>query len=240
MEKSGAVPRARFLLLVAAAFLVFILYFRLSAIITGVAISPSERAASFARGYERRSGHGYGDPCRGWYVYMHDLPPRFNADILHGCGETNGRWPDMCEHVSNTVLGTPLHEPEDNERDGEGARTGAGGWYATHQFALDAIFHGRMRRYGCLTNDSSAAAAVFVPFYTGFDFARHHWVYDNATRDAASRDLARWIVARPEWRRGAAATTSSWPGTRCGTSGATPAPARAGAPTSSSSPLLGT
>jgi hypothetical protein len=171
---------------------------------------------------------------------MHDLPPRFNADILRGCDETNGRWPDMCEHVSNAGLGTPLHEPEDDERDGEGALTGAGGWYATHQFALDAIFHGRMRRYGCLTNDSSAAAAVFVPFYTGFDFARHHWVYDNATRDAASRDLARWLVARPEWRRGAAATTSSWPGARCGTSGATPAPARARAPTSSSSPPPGT
>jgi hypothetical protein len=91
MEKSGAVPRARFLLLVAAAFWVFILYFRLSAIITGVAISPTERTASFARGYERRSGHGYGDPCRGWYVYMHDLPPQFNANILRGYGEMNGR-----------------------------------------------------------------------------------------------------------------------------------------------------
>ncbi|KAI5004992.1 hypothetical protein ZWY2020_032235 [Hordeum vulgare] len=50
-----------------------------------------------------------------------------------------------------------------------------------------------MLRYGCLTNDSSEAAAVFVPFYAGFDFARHHWGYDNATRDAASLDLESWL-----------------------------------------------
>jgi hypothetical protein len=42
---------------------------------------------------------------------------------------------------------------------------------------------------------------MFVPFYAGFDFARRHWGYDNATRDAVSRDLARWLVARPEWQR---------------------------------------
>nr|XP_051215022.1 xyloglucan galactosyltransferase KATAMARI1 homolog [Lolium perenne] len=194
MEKSGAVRRARFLLLVAAAFWVCILYFRLSVIITGVAIAPTERAASFAPAYER-------DRCRGRYVYMHDLPPRFNADMLGGCSQTNGRWPDMCEQVSNAGLGKPLQEPEDEGNGDDGALTGSRGWYATHQFALDAIFHGRMRRYECLTNDSSAAAAVFVPFYAGFDFARHHWGYDNATRDAASHDLASWLVGRPEWRR---------------------------------------
>jgi hypothetical protein len=75
-----------------------------------------ERAASFARGR---------------YVYMHDLPPRFNADILHGYGEMNGRWPDMCEQMSNAGLGMPLHEPEDDERVGKGALTGAGGCVTT-------------------------------------------------------------------------------------------------------------
>ncbi|XP_025797610.1 xyloglucan galactosyltransferase KATAMARI1 homolog [Panicum hallii] len=98
----------------------------------------------------------------------------------------------MCEDVGNAGLGRPLSG---------GALTGETGWYATHQFALDAIFHARVRQYGCLTNDSSAAAAVFVPFYAGFEFARHVWGYDNAARDAAARDLARWLVRRPEWRR---------------------------------------
>ncbi|XP_037417475.1 xyloglucan galactosyltransferase KATAMARI1 homolog [Triticum dicoccoides] len=203
MEMYGAVPRPRFLLLLlllAAVFWVCVLYFRLSVLISGVAVAPMERMVSFAAGYESRSDDGDKDPCQGRRVYIHDLPPRFNADMLSGCGSTDGRWPNMCEQVSNAGLGEPLTELE-GEGEGEGALTGAAGWYATQQFALDAIFHGRMLRYDCLTNDSSAAAAVFVPFYAGFDFARHHWGYDNATRDAASLDLERWLVGRPEWRR---------------------------------------
>ncbi|KAF7021197.1 hypothetical protein CFC21_034185 [Triticum aestivum] len=198
MEMYGAVPRPRLLLLLllAVVFWVCLLHFRLSVLISGVAVAPMERMASFAAGHESRGDDGDKDPCRGRRVYIHDLPPRFNADILSGCGRTDGRWPNMCEQVSNAGLGEPLPEPNL-----EGKGEGAGGWYATQQFALDPIFHGRMLRYGCLTNNSSEAAAVFVPFYAGFDFARHHWGYDNATRDAASLDLERWLVRRPEWRR---------------------------------------
>ncbi|KAI4965916.1 xyloglucan galactosyltransferase KATAMARI1 homolog [Hordeum vulgare subsp. vulgare] len=203
MEMSGALLRPRFLLLLAAVFWVAVLYFRLSVLVRGVAVAPMERTVSFAPGYEGRSDDDDGniDPCRGRRVYIHDLPPRFNADILSRCGSTDGRWPSMCEQVSNAGLGKPLPELLEGEGEGEAALSGAGGWYATQQFALDAIFHGRMLRYGCLTNDSSEAAAVFVPFYAGFDFARHHWGYDNATRDAASLDLESWLVSRPEWRR---------------------------------------
>jgi len=56
----------------------------------------------------------------------------------------------------------------------------------THELALDAIFHNRMKQYACLTNRSAAAAAVFVPFYAGLDFLRYRWGYDKATRDALS------------------------------------------------------
>ncbi|XP_010236604.1 xyloglucan galactosyltransferase KATAMARI1 homolog [Brachypodium distachyon] len=200
MEKSGAIRRPRFLLLVAAAFWVWILYFRTSLVLTGVAM---EHAVSSAPGYGYQSPGGDDDvPCRGRYVYMHELPPRFNAEMLRGCGNTDGRWPDMCEQLSNAGLGQPLGAATESQKKGDDVGlTAAGGWYATHQFALDAIFHGRMRRHRCLTNDSSKAAAVFVPFYAGFDFVRHHWGYDDAARDAASRDLARWLVRRPEWRR---------------------------------------
>jgi hypothetical protein len=108
----------------------------------------------------------------------------------------------MCEQVSNAGLGEPMPHPDQPDGEGAGgALTNSSGWYATQQFALDAIFHARMRRYQCLTNDSSAAAVVFVPFYAGFEFALHQWGYDEATRDAASRDLVRWVTGRPEWRR---------------------------------------
>ncbi|CAN6302330.1 unnamed protein product [Urochloa humidicola] len=137
---------------------------------------------------------GGGDPCRGRYIYIYNLPPRFNADIIRDCRKTEGdQWGDLCASVSNAGLGRPLTD------DGS-VFIGEAGWYDTHQFALDAIFHSRMKRYECLTNRSSAAAAVFVPFYAGFDFARHH--DDNgAVRDAASTDLMVWLTGQFQWGR---------------------------------------
>ncbi|XP_066315139.1 xyloglucan galactosyltransferase KATAMARI1 homolog [Miscanthus floridulus] len=192
MVKPSAVSRPCFLLVTAAALWALTLYLRLLALIS-VPVAFTGRVASFVPADDMTNASGAcGDPCRGRYVYVHDLRPRFNADIVRGCAAANDRWQGMCEDVRNAGLGRPLSG---------GALTGATGWYATHQFALDAIFHGRMRKYGCLTNDSSAAAAVFVPFYAGFEFARHIWGYDTAARDAASLDLVRWLVRRPEWRR---------------------------------------
>ncbi|CAL4933736.1 unnamed protein product [Urochloa decumbens] len=193
MSKPSAVSRPCFFLVAAAALWVLTLYLRLLAMMS-MPGGFTGRAASLApaHGNGNGSGAGAGDPCRGRYVYIHDLPPRFNADILRGCAAASDRWADMCEDVGNAGLGRPLSG---------GALTGATGWYATHQFALDSIFHGRMRQYACLTNDSSAAAAVFIPFYAGFEFARHVWGYDNAARDAAALDLVRWLMRRPEWRR---------------------------------------
>jgi hypothetical protein len=144
---------------------------------------------------EVSDGAGSADPCRGRYVYVHDLPPRFNADIIRDSRKYQDHWGDMCGVVSNAGLGQPLADRAD------GVITGEAGWYSTHQFALDAIFHNRTKQYECLTNHSAVANAVFVPFYAGFDFARYHWGYDNATRDAASVDLAKWFMARPQWRR---------------------------------------
>ncbi|KAK8289174.1 hypothetical protein V6Z12_D07G174600 [Gossypium hirsutum] len=92
---------------------------------------------------------------------------------------------------SNKGLGPPLENVE-----GVFENTG---WYATNQFAVDVIFSNRMKQYECLTNDSSIAAAIFVPFYAGFDIARYLWGYNISTRDAASLDLVDWLMKRPEW-----------------------------------------
>ncbi|PKI41109.1 hypothetical protein CRG98_038637 [Punica granatum] len=97
----------------------------------------------------------------------------------------------MCKFTSNAGMGPPLENTE-----GVFSNTG---WYATNQFAVDVIFNNRMKQYDCITHDSSLAAAIFVPFYAGFDIARYLWGYNISVRDAASLDLADWLMKRPEW-----------------------------------------
>lgn len=130
------------------------------------------------------------DPCGGRYIYVHDLPPRFNKDMLKECRSLS-LWTNMCRFTTNSGLGPPLENVE-----GVFSNTG---WYATNQFAVDVIFNNRMKQYECLTHDSSLAAAIFVPFYAGLDIARYLWGYNISVRDAASLDLVDWLMKRPEW-----------------------------------------
>lgn len=133
-----------------------------------------------------------GDLCNGRYIYVQDLPPRFNADMVRSCG-TLSPWTDMCGSTSNGGFGPQLV----GSSDGAFQETG---WYDTDAHALDLIFHARIRRYECLTSDPTRAAAVFVPFYAGLDVARHLWGHNVSARDALALDLAEWLTARPEWR----------------------------------------
>ncbi|KAM7262230.1 hypothetical protein ACFE04_021307 [Oxalis oulophora] len=130
------------------------------------------------------------DPCGGRYIYVHNLPPRFNQDMLKECRSLS-LWTNMCKFTTNAGLGPPLENIQGVFSDT--------GWYATNQFAVDVIFSNRMKQYECLTNDSSLAAAIFVPFYAGFDIARYLWGYNTTTRDSASLALVEWLMKRPEW-----------------------------------------
>ncbi|KAK8937165.1 Xyloglucan galactosyltransferase KATAMARI1 [Platanthera zijinensis] len=137
-----------------------------------------------------RSAEKRSDPCAGRYIYVHDLPPRFNEDMLRDCRKLS-LWTNMCKFTSNAGLGPPL-----DNIDRVFSNTG---WYATNQFAVDVIFSNRMKQYKCLTKDSSTASAIFVPFYAGFDIARYLWGYNISVRDASSLDLVDWLMKRPEW-----------------------------------------
>ncbi|MQM16670.1 hypothetical protein Taro_049630 [Colocasia esculenta] len=132
------------------------------------------------------------DTCAGRYIYVYDLPSRFNKNILDDCSNLC-TWSNMTEFVSNGGLGPRLG------RSRGGVFSGSGGWYATDQFALDLIFYNRMKEYACLTNDSSRASAVYVPFFAGLDIGRHLLGYNTSVRDSASLDLVGWLRSRPEW-----------------------------------------
>ncbi|CAN6302328.1 unnamed protein product [Urochloa humidicola] len=151
---------------------------------------PKVLAASYPFERALKTAENKSDPCGGRYIYVHELPPRFNKDMLRDC-EKLSVWTNMCRFMSNDGLGPPLSDEE-----GVFSSTG---WYGTNQFSVDVIFGNRMKQYECLTKDSSIAAAVFVPFYAGFDIARYLWGYNISTRDAASLDLVDWLMKKPEW-----------------------------------------
>lgn len=132
------------------------------------------------------------DPCRGKYVYVHDLPSEFNDDIVRNCSAL-GKWSDMCKYVANRGFGPAIPNARGSLQDS--------GWFNTNQFLLEVIFRDRMRRYRCLTNDSAAASAVFVPYYPGLDVGRYLWGFDASVRDATPERLARWLSEKPEWKR---------------------------------------
>ncbi|TQE07349.1 hypothetical protein C1H46_007002 [Malus baccata] len=131
------------------------------------------------------------DSCSGRYIYVYDLPKRFNQDLLKNC-HSLVRWNDMCSHLSNMGLGPIIRNSK--------GKLVANGWFATNQFSLEVIFHNRMKQYRCLTNDSSLASAIFVPFYAGLDVGRYLWDYNTSVRDASPLELVKWLSRRPEWK----------------------------------------
>ncbi|CAM0878942.1 unnamed protein product [Alopecurus aequalis] len=129
------------------------------------------------------------DRCAGRYVYMYDLPPRFNADLTRDCAKLD----TYCRYLANDGFGPAI-------TGGAGGALPETGAYDTDQYMLELIFHARMRRHECLTADPAAAAAVYVPFYAGFDSWINGPTSNLSERDALSRDMADWLVRRPEWR----------------------------------------
>ncbi|RCV18726.1 hypothetical protein SETIT_3G325700v2 [Setaria italica] len=157
--------------------------------ITGTSPPPPQLARQGRQGRAANRAAA-ADRCAGRYIYVQELPSRFNADLLRNCRSLS-EWTDMCRHVANAGMGPRLTRT--------GAVLPATGWYDTNQFTLEVIFHGRMRQYGCLTADASRADAVYVPYYAGLDVGRHLWGSSNGARDALAEDLAGWLRSTPAW-----------------------------------------
>ncbi|XP_061369184.1 probable xyloglucan galactosyltransferase GT14 [Gastrolobium bilobum] len=140
--------------------------------------------------------NGTKDSCSGRYVFIQEIPSRFNYYLLENC-QSLTRGTDkhnMCPYMKNLGFGPEIG-------DSQGVLTNKSSWYATNQFLLEVIFHNRVKNYECLTNDSSLASAIFVPFYAGLDVSRVLWVSNLTVRDSSGRDLVQWLANRPEWKK---------------------------------------
>ncbi|XP_057497695.1 probable xyloglucan galactosyltransferase GT13 [Actinidia eriantha] len=133
------------------------------------------------------------ESCSGRYIYIHEIPSRFNTEILQYCDSLMKWKTDMCQATSNMGLGPPIvnsHEILQNNS-----------WFLTNPYLLEVIFHNRMRQYECLTNDSSLASLVYVPFYAGLELGRYLWGFNSSMRDSGAIDMLKWLVEKPEWKR---------------------------------------
>ncbi|KAJ0240251.1 Exostosin [Hirschfeldia incana] len=175
------------LLLISSMLLLYLSQNKIILINTNTTISDSDH-------YHRHKSSGIGDDsCLGRYIYIHNLPSRFNIDILQDC-ESISRPKDktsMCKYIENSGFGPQI---------GNGVATVFKySWYATNQFMLEVIFHEKMKRYECLTRNSSLASAIYVPYYAGLDL-RRQWSYNVSERDAAGKEMFQWLKTQPQWK----------------------------------------
>ncbi|KAF0921865.1 hypothetical protein E2562_020327 [Oryza meyeriana var. granulata] len=136
--------------------------------------------------------------CDGRYVYMLEVPLRFQ--MLTECVEGSPAFEDpyhVCVLMSNYGLGPVIPPAAGNGSDGDIIPNT--GWYNTDQYALEVIFHNRMRRYECLTGDLAAATAVYVPFYPALELNRHKCGGSATARNEPSKEFLRWLSSQPSW-----------------------------------------
>lgn len=152
---------------------------------------PPEEEKKVEKVEKKDDNKGGKNSCAGRYIYVAEIPSKFNDNMLKECKLLN-KWEDMCQYLVNMGLGPDLGNPQrvfSNK-----------GWFTTNQFSLEVLFHNRMKQYDCLTNDSSEASAVFVPYYAGFDVARYLWDdFNTSMRDAGSIEVAKFLKEKPEW-----------------------------------------
>ncbi|KAL6641725.1 hypothetical protein ACP70R_019906 [Stipagrostis hirtigluma subsp. patula] len=137
--------------------------------------------------------------CEGRYVYMVDVPSRFN--VLRECVEGSPLFDDVwsvCAITANAGLG-PKIAPAGNGSDGDNDLLPTTGWYSTDQYSLEVIIHNRMRLYECLTDDPAAAAAVYVPYYPALELHQHLCGFNVTVRDGPSAEFLRWLSSQPAW-----------------------------------------
>jgi len=151
------------------------------------AVKVVEEQLQVHRSWRSKSNKNYA-ACDGKGIYVYDLPSKFNKDLVGQCRDMVP-WQDFCSYLSNEGLGEPI------------AKLGKG-WYKTHQYSLELIFHSRVLRHPCRVSDETVAKLFYVPFYGGLDILRWHFKnVSNDVKDSLSLELVKWLERQGPWKR---------------------------------------
>ncbi|MCD7460881.1 hypothetical protein HAX54_044647 [Datura stramonium] len=124
--------------------------------------------------------------CHGRGIYVYDLPTKFNKDLVAHCADMIP-WVNLCKYFSNEAMGEPIQNL-------------GKGWYQTHQYSLELIFHSRILNHPCRVHNADEAKLFYVPFYGGLDILRWHFKnVSNDVKDALGLDLVRWLESQKHW-----------------------------------------
>eukprot|EP00250_Pteridium_aquilinum_P001530 c11724_g1_i1 orf=622-2922(+) len=131
--------------------------------------------------------------CKYGYIYVYDLPPVFNRDIVANCTSLNV-FQDVCHTLLNDGLGASL---------GDASPLGqTGSWFISDQFTAEIVFHNRMLQHPCVTDKPEQASGFYVPYYAGLDVGRYLWQEFSAERrDRVGNQLLEWLGEQKTWKK---------------------------------------
>lgn len=134
--------------------------------------------------------------CAFGKVYVYDLPPIFNQEIVKNCDKLNP-WSSRCDSLSNDGFGQRAAElaglvPEEVMP----------AWYWTDQFVTEIIFHNRILEHQCRTFEPGFATAYYIPFYAGLAVGKYLWSnYSHRDRDRHGEMLLAWLREQRYWNK---------------------------------------
>ncbi|GLJ13079.1 hypothetical protein SUGI_0204790 [Cryptomeria japonica] len=129
------------------------------------------------------------DDCEGRRMYIYDLPPEFNTQILNFC-DAYESWTNFCDHMKNEGFGPKTHRRSKS-------------WYKTDVYMLELIFHARARSYDCRVMEPAEADLFFIPYYTGLDALRYLHGPDVNRSSEHGLQVVQWLseTGGSFWRR---------------------------------------
>ncbi|KAH7431254.1 hypothetical protein KP509_08G039400 [Ceratopteris richardii] len=153
--------------------------------------NSDERGNAFALNVYKESAPD--SQCKYGYIYVYDLPPMFNEEIISDCISLNV-FQNVCNTLLNDGLGPSL---------GDASPLGQNAsWFMSDQFTSEIVFHRRMLQHSCLTDEPEKATGFYVPYYGGLDVGRYLWSgYSAERRDRVGSRLLEWLAEQRPWKR---------------------------------------